>query len=96
MASADRIAQCVDLGCLFKSLADPWADTTTAAGRLMLTVLGGLAEFERELIKARTTEGRERAKRAGVKMGRKPLLSPHQIAEIRGRKAGGKSVRFLG
>ena len=61
----------------------------------MLTVLGGLAEFERELIKARTTEGRERAKRAGVKMGRKPLLSPHQIAEIRGRKAGGESVRFL-
>ena len=61
----------------------------------MLTVLGGLAEFERELIKARTTEGRERAKRAGVKMGRKPLLTPHQIAEIRGRKAGGKSVRFL-
>jgi DNA invertase Pin-like site-specific DNA recombinase len=61
----------------------------------MLTVLGGLAEFERELIKARTTEGRERAKRAGVKMGRKPLLSPHQIAEIRGRKAVGESVRFL-
>ena len=84
-----------DRGCLFKSLADPWADTTTPAGRLMLTVLGGLAEFERELIKARTTEGRERAKRAGVKMGRKPLLTPHQIAEIRGRKAGGESVRFL-
>ena len=52
----------------------------------MLTVLGGLAEFERELIKARTTEGRERAKRAGVKMGRKPLLSPHQIAEILGER----------
>ena len=45
----------------FKSLAEPWADTTTPAGRLMLTVLGGLAEFERELIKARTSEGRERA-----------------------------------
>ena len=58
----------------------------------MLTVLGGLAEFERELIKARTTEGRERAKRAGVKMETKPLLTPHQIAEIRGRKAGGESV----
>ena len=71
------------------------AETTTPAGRLMLTALGGLAEFERELIKARTTEGRERAKRAGVKMGRKPLLTPHQIAEIRGRKAGGESVRFL-
>ena len=90
------VKQIADRGCLFRSLADPWADTTTPAGRLMLTVLGGLAEFESELIKARTTEGRERAKRAGVKMGRKPLLSPHQIAEIRGRKAAGKSVRIPG
>ena len=84
-----------DKGCLFKSLADPWCDTTTAGGRLMLTVLSGLAEFERELIIARTTEGRERAKRSGVKMGRKPKLSPHQIAEVRNRKADGESVRFL-
>ena len=74
-------------------MAEPWADTTTAAGRLMLTVLGGLAEFERELIKARTSEGRERAKKAGVRMGRKPILTPHQIAEVRERKAGGESVR---
>ena len=81
-----------DKGCLFKSLADPWCDTTTPGGRLMLTVLGGLAEFERELIKARTTEGRERAKRSGVRLGRKPKLSAHQIAEIRDRKAGGESV----
>jgi DNA invertase Pin-like site-specific DNA recombinase len=42
----------------------------------MLTVLGGLAEFERELIKIRTSEGRELAKKNGVRMGRKPLLSP--------------------
>jgi DNA invertase Pin-like site-specific DNA recombinase len=84
-----------DKGCLFKSIADPWCDTTTPGGRLMLTVLGGLAEFERELIKARTTEGRERAKRAGVRLGRKPKLSPHQMAEVRDRKAGGESVRFL-
>jgi hypothetical protein len=82
-------------GCLFKSLADSWCDSTTPGGRLMLTVLGGLAEFERDLIKARTTEGRERAKRSGVKMGRKPKLSLHQIAEVRVRKAGGESVRFL-
>ena len=84
-----------DRGCLFKSLADPWADTTTPAGRLILTVLGGLAEFERELIKARTSEGRERAKRAGIRMGRKPKLSFHQIAEVRERKAGGESTRQL-
>ncbi|WP_354202381.1 recombinase family protein [Bradyrhizobium sp. JR4.1] len=49
----------------FKSLRDSWADTTTAHGRVMLTVLGGLAEFERELIRTRTGEGRERAKRGG-------------------------------
>src|ERR1700731_1843138 len=59
-------------GAGFRSLGDTWADTTTAHGRLMLTVLGGLAEFERELIRARTGEGRERAKARGVKMGRRP------------------------
>jgi DNA invertase Pin-like site-specific DNA recombinase len=46
-------------GAGFRSLADAWADTTTPHGRLMLTVLGGLAEFERELIRARTREGRK-------------------------------------
>ena len=64
-------------GAGFRSLADAWADTTTAHGRLMLTVLGGLAEFERDLIRARTGEGRERAKARGVHMGRpRPHASP--------------------
>jgi DNA invertase Pin-like site-specific DNA recombinase len=58
----------------FRSLGDTWADTTTSHGRLMLTVLGGLAEFERDLIRVRTGEGRERARARGVKMGRKPKL----------------------
>jgi DNA invertase Pin-like site-specific DNA recombinase len=84
-----------DKGCQFKSLTEPWADTTTPAGRLMLTILGGLAEFERELIKVRTREGRARAIKAGIRMGRKPILSPYQIAEIRNRKAAGESVRML-
>src|ERR1700736_5295857 len=65
----------------FRSLGDAWADTTTAHGRLMLTVLGGLAEFERELISARTGEGRAHARARGVKMGRKPKLTAHQIRE---------------
>src|SRR5450755_2732280 len=65
----------------FRSLGDTWADTTTAHGRLMLTVLGGLAEFERELIRARTGEGRARAVANGVKLGRKPTLTPHQRRE---------------
>src|ERR1700730_6579974 len=65
----------------FKSLGDAWADTTTSHGRLMLTVLAGLAEFERDLIRARTGEGRERAKARGVKMGRPPKLTDHQKRE---------------
>lgn len=85
-----------DRGALFVSLSERWADTTTAAGRLMLTILGGLAEFERELIKARTVEGRERAKIRGVRMGRKHKLTPHQQEEVRKRKAEGQSVRELG
>jgi DNA invertase Pin-like site-specific DNA recombinase len=78
----------------FRSLGDTWADTTTAHGRL-LTVLGGLAEFERELIRARAGEGRERAKARGVKMGRKPKLTPHQIREAVGRRDQGETVRDI-
>ncbi len=81
-----------DMGVGFRSLADAWADTTTPHGRLMLTVLGGLAEFERELIRARTTEGRERAKARGVKMGRKPTLTPHQQREAIKRREAGEPV----
>lgn len=68
-------------GAGFRSLADAWADTTTAHGRLMLTILGGLAEFERELIRARTGEGRARAKARGQHMGRPPALTSHQRSE---------------
>jgi DNA invertase Pin-like site-specific DNA recombinase len=53
----------------------------TDANYLMLTVLGGVAEFERDLIRARTSEGRERAKARGVKLGRKPNLTEHQRRE---------------
>src|SRR4249920_3278390 len=65
----------------FRSLGDTWADTTTAHGRLMLTVLGGLAEFERELIRARTSEGRARAKANGKSLGRPFKMTPHQRRE---------------
>jgi DNA invertase Pin-like site-specific DNA recombinase len=76
-------------GAGFKSLADAWADTTTPHGRLMLTVLGGLAEFERELIRARTDEGRKRAKARGTKFGRPTALTPHQRQEVLQRLAEG-------
>jgi DNA invertase Pin-like site-specific DNA recombinase len=67
-------------GVGFKSLGDPWADTTSPHGRLMLTVLGGLAEFERSLIIARTSEGRERAKANGVRFGKPKKMSAYQQA----------------
>ena len=91
--STRDLLNCLDAvgkaGAGFRSLHDQWADTTTAHGRLMLTILGGLAEFERELIKARTAEGRKRAQARGVRFGRKLKLSPHQRQEaVRRREAG--------
>jgi DNA invertase Pin-like site-specific DNA recombinase len=77
-------------GVGFKSLADSWADTTTAHGRLLVTMLAGIAEFERELIRARTGEGRARAKARGVKFGRPPSLTPHQRQEALQRLAKGE------
>jgi DNA invertase Pin-like site-specific DNA recombinase len=79
-------------GAQFRSLHDPWADTTTPHGRLMLTVLGGLAEFERELIKSRTSEGRLRAKALGRSLGRPFKLTPHQRTEAMGRRERGELV----
>jgi DNA invertase Pin-like site-specific DNA recombinase len=76
-------------GAGFKSLGDAWADTTTPHGRLMLTVLGGFAEFERELILARTSDGRTRAKVRGVKLGR--ALTRHQRQEAIDRLAKGEA-----
>jgi DNA invertase Pin-like site-specific DNA recombinase len=90
------LATIADKGAGFRSIADAWADTTTAHGRLMLTVLGGLAEFERELIKARTDEGRRRAMARGTKFGRKPKLTTHQIAEALARRQAGEALSEIG
>jgi DNA invertase Pin-like site-specific DNA recombinase len=93
----NTLAQIADKGAGFRSLADAWADTTTSHGRLMLTVLGGLAEFERDLIRARTTEGRDRAKARGVKMGRPSKLTPHQKKEaIKRRDHGEETLAEIG
>jgi DNA invertase Pin-like site-specific DNA recombinase len=92
----NTLAAITDRKAGFRSLGDAWADTTTRHGRLMLTVLGGLAEFEKDLIRARTAEGRERAKARGVKMGRKPKLTDHQKREaIRRRDIDGETVREI-
>jgi DNA invertase Pin-like site-specific DNA recombinase len=84
------LATVADRKAGFRSLKDTWADTTTPHGRLMLTVLGGLAEFERELIKARTGEGRKRAQARGVMFGRPAALTRHQRQEARQRLAEGE------
>ena len=77
----------------FRSLGDAWADATTAHGRLMLTVLRGLAEFERDLIRTRTGEGRARAVARGQKIGRPPKLTP---TAIKRRDRGWESLADIG
>jgi DNA invertase Pin-like site-specific DNA recombinase len=88
----NTLAAIGDKGASFKSLGDSWADTTTPAGKLMLTVLGGLSEYERHLILARTSEGRQRAQQRGVKFGRKPKLTLHQQQEALARRANGEAL----
>jgi DNA invertase Pin-like site-specific DNA recombinase len=57
------VKQIVDAKAQFRSLAEPWADTRTSTGRLMIAVLGGLADVERDLIRTRTAEGRSPSSR---------------------------------
>ena len=90
------LATIAERGAGFRSLNDQWADTTTPHGKLMITILGGLAEFERSLILARTGEGRQRAMARGVRFGRKPKLTPHQIAEAIRRRENGEPMTDIG
>jgi DNA invertase Pin-like site-specific DNA recombinase len=89
------VKQIVDAGGQFRSLAEPWADTDTSAGRLMVAILGGLADVERDLIRTRTAEGRSRAKARGQHMGRPPKLTPQQQKEARRRRAEGATLKEL-
>ena len=89
----NTLATITDRKAGFRSLGDTWADTTTAHGRLMVTVLGGLAEFERDLIRARTGEGRKRAVALGVKMGRPFKLTAHRKKEAIIRLEAGETIR---
>jgi DNA invertase Pin-like site-specific DNA recombinase len=91
----NTLAAITDRKAGFRSLGDTWADTTTSHGRLILTVLGGLAEFERDLIRTRTGEGRTRAKARGVRMGRKPKMTPHQMKEALRRREAGEPMRDI-
>jgi DNA invertase Pin-like site-specific DNA recombinase len=97
-STSDRFAivkRIVDANAQFRSLAEPWADTGTSTGRLMIAVLGGLADVERDLIRTRTAEGRSRAKAQWQQMGRKPKLTPQQQKEARQRRAEGATLKEL-
>jgi DNA invertase Pin-like site-specific DNA recombinase len=89
------VKQIVDAKAQFRSLAEPWADTGTSTGRLMLAVLGGLADVERDLIRTRTAEGRNRAKAQGKQMGRPPALSTAQQKEAARRRSEGATLDEL-
>jgi DNA invertase Pin-like site-specific DNA recombinase len=84
-----------DAGATFRSLADPWVDTASPTGKLMVTVLGGLAEFERSLIKARCDVGIARARAAGVRFGRRPKLSAFQRQEALARREAGEAQSLI-
>jgi DNA invertase Pin-like site-specific DNA recombinase len=88
----NTLAAIGEAGASFKSLGDAWCDTTTPAGKLTLTVLGGLAEYERHLILARTDEGRKRAKARGVAFGPKFKLTKHQRDEALARRQAGEAL----
>jgi DNA invertase Pin-like site-specific DNA recombinase len=82
-------------GAGFRSLADPMIDTTSPHGKLILAVLGALAEFERSMILARTSEGRRRAQGRGVRFGRKPKTR-FQIEEALARRSAGEALTEIG
>jgi DNA invertase Pin-like site-specific DNA recombinase len=89
------VKQIVDAKAQFRSLAEPWADTGTSTGPLMIAVLGGLADVERDLIRTRTAEGRSRAQKGGQHMGRPPKLTEAQKADARRRRAQGAPLAEL-
>jgi DNA invertase Pin-like site-specific DNA recombinase len=89
------VKRIVDAKAQFRSLAEPWADTATSTGRLMLAVLGRLADVERDLIRTRTAEGRGRAEAQKKHMGRPPTLSPPQQKEATQRRARGATLKEL-
>jgi DNA invertase Pin-like site-specific DNA recombinase len=84
-----------NVGASFRSLGDPLWDTGSSQGRLLSTMLAAIAEFERELIRERTGEGRKRAQAAGVRFGRKRKLSDFQRAEAVKRRDAGETLASI-
>ena len=91
-----ELIECIGkAGASFRSLGDPLWDTSSSQGRLLSTLLAAIAEFERDLIRERTGDGRKRAMANGVKFGRKPKLSPFQRAEALKRRAAGETLASI-
>ncbi|MFT8944833.1 MAG: recombinase family protein [Acetobacter pasteurianus] len=89
------VKEITEKGGQFYSIAEPWADTSTSTGRLMLAVLGGLADVERDLIRTRTAEGRARAIKEGVKMGRPAQISALKRQDIIQKRQDGKTLKEI-
>lgn len=85
----------MDAGAQFRSIAEPWSDTSTSTGRLMLAVLGGLADVERDLTRTRTAESKNRATERGQHVGRPSALTLQQQAKARQRQADGAPLKEL-
>lgn len=97
----DTVETFKDRGVGLRSLAEPWADTTSEAGKLIMTVFAGIAEFERSLIRTRTAEGRKKAQERGTKFGRPPKVSEetwaiHRAAIERNELSASKAAKLLG
>ena len=84
-----------EAGTKFQSISEPWADTTSHAGKMIMTVFAGIAEFERDLIRERTGAGREAARKRGVQFGRPRKLNSEQEQLVRRLLDEGKSVKDL-
>ena len=91
----DLIERIGKAGASFRSLGDPLWDTSSPQGRLLSTLLAAIAEFERELIRERTGDGRKRAMANGVKFGRKRKLSDYQRAEATKRRGAGETLAAI-
>jgi DNA invertase Pin-like site-specific DNA recombinase len=89
------LRELAEISADFVSLRETWCDTTTPAGRLMITVMGGVAQFERELILARTEEGIAKARKQGKRFGRPSALDNGQRRKIAERYAAGATMAEL-
>lgn len=95
LARSSRDHDLEEASCGFTSLAEPWCDTTSPAGKLLVTIMGGMAEFERSLIMARTESGTAKAREQGKKFGRPSALDVGQKRKIAERYAAGDTMAQL-